>query len=86
MTLLIDDEGVVVKESECPHCRRMFCAQCKNSRRNSSLQMASMEQKKADEKVLKLAEEQKRKNEDLLKRILKLEKQLDAKQALELGI
>lgn len=27
--LLIDDGGVVVKESECPHCRRMFCAQCK---------------------------------------------------------
>ncbi|KAF9610676.1 hypothetical protein IFM89_023932 [Coptis chinensis] len=59
MVLLIDDDGVVVKESECPHCRRMFCAQCKNSRRNSSLQMASMKQKKADEKVLKLAEDQK---------------------------
>ncbi|KAL5698537.1 RBR-type E3 ubiquitin transferase [Ranunculus cassubicifolius] len=27
--LLIDDGGVTVKESECPHCRRMFCAQCK---------------------------------------------------------
>ncbi|PIA43226.1 hypothetical protein AQUCO_02000574v1 [Aquilegia coerulea] len=27
--LLIDDGGVAVKDSECPHCRRMFCAQCK---------------------------------------------------------
>lgn len=23
------DEGVVIKESECPRCRRMFCAQCR---------------------------------------------------------
>ncbi|KAF9624153.1 hypothetical protein IFM89_008091 [Coptis chinensis] len=27
--LLIKDGGMDVKESECPHCRRMFCAQCK---------------------------------------------------------
>ncbi|KAK8581413.1 hypothetical protein V6N13_144439 [Hibiscus sabdariffa] len=27
--LLIDDGGLVVKESECPNCRRLFCAQCK---------------------------------------------------------
>ena len=27
--LLIDDGGQVVKESECPNCRRLFCAQCK---------------------------------------------------------
>ncbi|KAK9099612.1 hypothetical protein Syun_026657 [Stephania yunnanensis] len=23
------DEGMVIKESECPHCHRLFCAQCK---------------------------------------------------------
>ncbi|XP_042482744.1 E3 ubiquitin-protein ligase RNF144A-like isoform X2 [Macadamia integrifolia] len=27
--LLLDDGGVVVEESECPNCRRLFCAQCK---------------------------------------------------------
>ncbi|MBA0622327.1 hypothetical protein Godav_007882, partial [Gossypium davidsonii] len=27
--LLIDDGGGAVKESECPNCRRLFCAQCK---------------------------------------------------------
>ncbi|XP_077230572.1 uncharacterized protein LOC143863701 isoform X2 [Tasmannia lanceolata] len=29
--LLLDERGgrVVIKESECPHCRRLFCAQCK---------------------------------------------------------
>ncbi|KAK4414046.1 putative E3 ubiquitin-protein ligase [Sesamum alatum] len=29
--MLVDDgdEGVVVKESECPVCRRLFCAQCR---------------------------------------------------------
>ncbi|KAJ9687840.1 hypothetical protein PVL29_013869 [Vitis rotundifolia] len=26
--LLIRDEGEVIKESECPNCRRLFCAQC----------------------------------------------------------
>ncbi|OMO86390.1 Zinc finger, C6HC-type [Corchorus olitorius] len=27
--VLIDDGGQAVKESECPNCRRLFCAQCK---------------------------------------------------------
>ncbi|XAR66275.1 hypothetical protein NMG60_11012447 [Bertholletia excelsa] len=58
----------------------------KNAIKNSSLQMAAMEQKKADENVLKLAEDQKRQKEDLHKRIIQLEKQLDVKQALELEI
>ncbi|KAE9465280.1 hypothetical protein C3L33_02809, partial [Rhododendron williamsianum] len=58
----------------------------KNAVRNSSLEMASMEQLKADENVLKLAEDQKRQKEDLHKRIIQLERQLDAKQAIELEI
>ncbi|XP_021276952.1 E3 ubiquitin-protein ligase RNF144A-like [Herrania umbratica] len=28
-TLLIDDGGQAVRESQCPNCRRLFCAQCK---------------------------------------------------------
>lgn len=27
--MLIDDGGEIIKESECPNCCRMFCAQCK---------------------------------------------------------
>ncbi|KAK9283948.1 hypothetical protein L1049_012205 [Liquidambar formosana] len=58
----------------------------KNAIQNSSLQLAALEQQKADENVLKLAEDQKRQKENLHKRIIQLEKQLDAKQALELEI
>lgn len=29
--MLVDDGGVVVTASECPNCRRLFCAQCKVS-------------------------------------------------------
>ncbi|KAK7826636.1 protein involved in de novo 2 [Quercus suber] len=71
-----------------------------NAIRNSSLQLASLEQEKADVNVLKLAEDQKvyrlvilynwfltqRQKEELHKRIIQLQKQLDAKQALELEI
>lgn len=58
----------------------------KNAMRNSSLQHAAIVQQKADENVLKLAEEQKKEKEDLHKRILQLQNQLEAKQALELEI
>ncbi|KAF8041778.1 hypothetical protein BT93_A0395 [Corymbia citriodora subsp. variegata] len=58
----------------------------KNDVRNSSLQLASMEQKKADENVLRLVEEQKREKEEALSKILELERQLDAKQKLEMEI
>ncbi|KAJ9689280.1 hypothetical protein PVL29_014788 [Vitis rotundifolia] len=58
----------------------------KNNERNNSLQMASIEQRKADENVLKLVEEQKREKEEALSKILQLEKQLDAKQKLEMEI
>ncbi|KAK4353719.1 hypothetical protein RND71_025913 [Anisodus tanguticus] len=49
----------------------------------TSLSVAVEEQKNVDEKVLKLAEKLKKEKEELHKRIIKLEKQLDAKQAGE---
>lgn len=54
--------------------------------KNDSLQRASMEQKRADENVLRLIEDQKREKEAALKKILQLESKLDAKQKLELEI
>ncbi|KAL9265041.1 Factor of DNA methylation 1-like protein [Drosera capensis] len=58
----------------------------KNEVINCSLEMASVEQKKADENVLRLVEQQKREKEDALNKVLQLEKQLDAKQKLEMEI
>ncbi|KAL5537877.1 hypothetical protein UlMin_045656 [Ulmus minor] len=58
----------------------------KNAMKNVSLELAALEQLKADENVLKLAEDQKRQKEELHNRIIQLEKQLDAKQTLELEI
>ncbi|XP_058787482.1 protein INVOLVED IN DE NOVO 2-like [Vicia villosa] len=57
-----------------------------NTTKNSSLQMASIEQLKADQNVLKLAEDQKKQKEELHAKIIQLEKQLDMKQKLELEI
>ncbi|KAJ0623545.1 putative XS domain-containing protein [Helianthus annuus] len=58
----------------------------KNDERNSSLHMASIEQKKADEGLLRLIEEQKREKEEALKKVVELERQLAAKQQLEMEI
>lgn len=58
----------------------------KNADQNNSLNMARIEQQKADEKVLLLLEKQKREKEAALKQILQLERQLDEKQKLELDI
>ncbi|KAI4339190.1 hypothetical protein MLD38_024154 [Melastoma candidum] len=58
----------------------------KNTSMNHSLRLASLEQQKADDNVLKLAEEQKRQQEALHNRIIQLEQQLDAKQAGEMEI
>ncbi|XP_027907732.1 factor of DNA methylation 1-like isoform X1 [Vigna unguiculata] len=58
----------------------------KKDLRNESLLLASKEQKIADENVLRLVEEQKREKEEAYNKILLLEKQLDAKQKLEMEI
>ncbi|XP_024990492.1 protein INVOLVED IN DE NOVO 2-like [Cynara cardunculus var. scolymus] len=57
-----------------------------NAVKNSSLRTASDEQRKADESVMKLADDHKREKEKLHEKIIFLEKQLDAKQAVELEI
>ncbi|KAI6689836.1 hypothetical protein NL676_026664 [Syzygium grande] len=58
----------------------------KNDVKNSSLQLASMEQKRADENVLRLAEEHKRVKEKALSKILELQRELNAKQKLKMEI
>ncbi|KAL5581221.1 hypothetical protein UlMin_013663 [Ulmus minor] len=58
----------------------------KNGVRNSSLELAFQEQMKSGENVLRLVEQQKREKEEALKKILQLEKQLAAKQKLEMEI
>ncbi|KAK4754577.1 hypothetical protein SAY87_002681 [Trapa incisa] len=57
-----------------------------NTRRIDSLMTAAQVQQMADEEMLNLAEEQKRQKEELHNRIMKMEKELDEKQALELEI
>ncbi|BAT82044.1 hypothetical protein LR48_Vigan07g220200 [Vigna angularis] len=57
-----------------------------NAMKNTSLHMATLEHKKADENVMKLAEDQRRQKEQLHAKILHLQKQLDMKQELELEI
>ncbi|CAA7026053.1 unnamed protein product [Microthlaspi erraticum] len=58
----------------------------KSDAMNTSLQLATREQKKADESVLRLVEEHKRQKEEALGKILQLETQLDTKQTLEMEI
>ncbi|KAL6626659.1 hypothetical protein ACP70R_030385 [Stipagrostis hirtigluma subsp. patula] len=57
-----------------------------NKIKTKNLKMATWEQQRDDESVLKLVEEQKREKQVALDKILKLEQQLNAKQKLELEI
>ncbi|XP_077232735.1 factor of DNA methylation 1-like isoform X2 [Tasmannia lanceolata] len=74
------------REAQNDNDRRFIDEKEKNAMKNKSLEKAAEEQRKADENVLKLVEKQKREKENALNTILHLEKQLDAKQALELEI
>ncbi|PKU68188.1 hypothetical protein MA16_Dca012857 [Dendrobium catenatum] len=58
----------------------------KNAMISSSLELATMKQKEADERVSKLIEEHKREKDDSMKRVVELERELAAKQKLELEI
>ncbi|KAK3163879.1 hypothetical protein QOZ80_1AG0009660 [Eleusine coracana subsp. coracana] len=53
---------------------------------NSELELASIEQQRADEDVRNLLDDQKREKEDALARMLQLEKELHEKQQLELEV
>ncbi|ESQ45681.1 hypothetical protein EUTSA_v10010188mg [Eutrema salsugineum] len=55
-----------------------------NASKNSALELATMEQQKADEEVRKLAESQRREKDELHKRLIRLERERDQKQAIEL--
>ncbi|KAF6171262.1 hypothetical protein GIB67_036930 [Kingdonia uniflora] len=66
--------------------RKLIEEKNKSALKDNSLYMASMEQKKADESILKLAEEHKKEKEIALQKVVQLEKELDAKQKLELEI
>ncbi|XP_074274149.1 factor of DNA methylation 2-like [Silene latifolia] len=57
-----------------------------NDERNKSLEMAFIEQQKAEGNILRLVEQQKKEKEEALQKILQLEKELNARQKLELEI
>ncbi|KAG5109780.1 hypothetical protein JHK82_039003 [Glycine max] len=63
-----------------------YCKFPENALKNSSLDMAVLEQQKAGENVLKLAADQKRQKEQFHAKIILLERQLEVKQKLELEI
>ncbi|RCV30005.1 hypothetical protein SETIT_6G059700v2 [Setaria italica] len=58
----------------------------KNADQNDSLNMARIEQQKADERALQLLEKHKKEKEAAFNKILQLERQVDEKQKLELDI
>uniref|UniRef100_A0A0D9UWB0 Factor of DNA methylation 1-5/IDN2 domain-containing protein n=1 Tax=Leersia perrieri TaxID=77586 RepID=A0A0D9UWB0_9ORYZ len=66
--------------------RRLEQEKEENNIKAKHLKMATVEQQRADENVLKLVEEHKREKQAALDKILKLEQQLNAKQKLELEI
>lgn len=66
--------------------RKLLEEQEKNATKNTALLMASMEQHKTDENVLRLVEEHKQEKQEALNKILQLERELDEKQKVEMEI
>ncbi|KAG6498547.1 factor of DNA methylation 1-like [Zingiber officinale] len=66
--------------------RKLDADKKKNEMKNSSLELATMSKKKADEEVLRLLEVHQKEKETAVNKILHLERQLDQKQKLELEI
>ncbi|CAM0913657.1 unnamed protein product [Alopecurus aequalis] len=66
--------------------RKLELEKEKNCLKTKHLKMATLEQQRADENVLKLVEKHKLEKQAALDKIIKLEQQLDAKQKLELEI
>ncbi|XP_042401590.1 factor of DNA methylation 1-like [Zingiber officinale] len=66
--------------------RKLDADKKKNELKNSSLELATMSKKKADEEVLRLLEVHQKEKETAVNKILHLERQLDQKQKLELEI
>ncbi|XP_020597085.1 protein INVOLVED IN DE NOVO 2-like isoform X1 [Phalaenopsis equestris] len=75
----------LVAQCECD-IRKLEDETKKNTMKNSLLELASLEQKKANEDFLRVVEEQKKEKEATIKKILNLERQLHEKQKLELEI
>ncbi|KAE8686323.1 XH/XS domain-containing protein, putative isoform 2 [Hibiscus syriacus] len=63
----------------------LTCFFFQNIVQNSALQLAALERKRADENLMKLAEDHKRRKEELHNRIIQLEKQLDKKTSIRTG-
>ncbi|XP_073035063.1 factor of DNA methylation 1-like [Primulina eburnea] len=77
------EKGSICEE---PKHQKLKLLVAENNLRNSALQMAFEEQKKASDNFLRLFEEQKREKEEALRKILELERNLDEKQKLEMEI
>ncbi|VAI92679.1 unnamed protein product [Triticum turgidum subsp. durum] len=77
------DELAVRSESD---IRNLEKEKEKNMIKEKFLKMATLEQQKADENVLRLVEKHKREKEAAVDEIIKLEQKLDARQKLELKI
>ncbi|GMN24170.1 hypothetical protein TIFTF001_000446 [Ficus carica] len=86
--LKMQKEGLELREKELQ--QRKFHIDCERRKlineKKKMIERATLEQKKAEEEMYLLAKEQKRQKEELHRKIMDLEKNLDKKQALELMI
>uniref|UniRef100_A0ACD5VHJ9 Uncharacterized protein n=1 Tax=Avena sativa TaxID=4498 RepID=A0ACD5VHJ9_AVESA len=79
-------DGRQVGESGNRYATEISCIHIMNAIKSSHLKLATVEQQRVDEDVMKLVRVHKREKQAALNKILKLEQQLEAKQTLELEI